>query len=120
MLRRDNNACAGCINFQQQVSNFRVPKALEKNVTDIIKAKLDCGALERSFGPYRNPWFLVPKKAGKYRVISAAQRLNAVTIKDASLPPSAGNFSEQFAMFLLLSLLDLFSSYDQYILAPKS
>ena len=49
-----------------QVSSFRVPKALELKVTEIIKSKLDCGALERSCGPYRNPWFLVPKKVGKY------------------------------------------------------
>ena len=105
---------------QWEVSNFRVPKALDKNVTEIINAKLDCGALEKSFGPYRNPWFLVPKKAGKYRLINAAQRLNAVTIKDASLPPSADDFSEEFAGFPLLSLLDLFSGYDQYILAPES
>ena len=83
----------------------------------MIKAKLDCGPLERSYGPYRNKWFLVPKKAEKYRLINAAQRLNAVTIKDASLPPSADDFNEEFAGFPLLSLLDLFSGYDQCILA---
>ena len=103
-----------------QVSNFRVPKALEQNVTEIIKAKLDCGALERSFGPYCNPWFLVPKKTETNRLINAAQRLNAVTIKDVSLPPSADDFSEEFAGFPLLSLLDRFSGYDQCILAPES
>ena len=62
----------------------------------------------------------VPKKAGKYRLINAAQRFNAVTIKDASLPPSADDFSEEFAGFALLSLLDLFSGYDQCILVPES
>ena len=63
---------------------------------------------------------MVPKKAGKYRLINAAQRHNAVTIKDASLPPSTDNFSEEFVGFPLFSLLDLFSSYDQWILAPES
>ena len=63
---------------------------------------------------------LVPKKAGKYRVINAAQRLNAVTIKDVSLPPSADDFSEKFARFPLLSLLDLLLGYDKCILAPES
>jgi len=72
-----------------QVANFRVPKALEREVIEIIRKKLECGALERCCGPYRNPWFLVPKKDKGYRLINAAQRLNAVTIKDASLPPSA-------------------------------
>ena len=103
-----------------QTASFRVPKALEGHVTEIIKAKIDCRVLERSCGPYRNLWFLVPKKAGKYRLINAAQRLNSVTIKDASLPPSADDFSEEFAQCLLLSLLHLFSRYDQYILAPES
>ena len=76
-----------------QAVSFRVPKALEKHVTEIIKAKINCCALERSCGPYRNPWFPVPKKVGKYRWINAAQRLNVVTIKVASLPPSHDDFS---------------------------
>ena len=91
-----------------QVSNFKVPKALGRNIMQIIKAKLDCRALERSFAPYRNPWFLVPKKAGKYRLINAAQRLNAVTTQDVSLPPAADDFREEFSRFPLLSPLDLF------------
>ena len=76
-------------------------------------------ALERSCGPYRNLWFLVPKKAGKYRSINGAQRLNEVTNKDVSLLPSADDFSEKFAEFPLLSFLELFSQYDQCILAPE-
>jgi len=78
---------------------------------------LECGALERCCDPYHNPWFLVPKKDKGYRLINAAQRLNAVTIKDASLPPSAEEYSEDFAGFPVLSLLDLFSGYDQMALA---
>ena len=50
-------------------------------------------------------------------MINAAQRLNAVTIKDASLPPSAEEYSEDFAGLPELSLLDLFSGYDQMALA---
>ena len=79
-----------------------------------MKKKLECVALERCCGPYRNPWFLVPKKSRVYHLINTAQRLNTVTIKDASLPPSADEFSEEFAGFPLLSLLDLFSGYDQW------
>ena len=45
-----------------QAKNFKVLKALEGEVIDIIKDRMQCGALEWSFGPYRNPWFLVPKK----------------------------------------------------------
>jgi len=100
-----------------QVANFKVPKALEGEVIEIIRKKLECGALERCCGPYRNSWFLVPKKDKGYRLINTAQRLNAVTIKDASLPPSAEEYSEDFAGFSVLSLLDLFSGYDQMALA---
>ena len=60
------------------------------------------------------------KKAWKYRLINSAQGLNAVTIRDTSLPPSADDFSEEFAGFPLPCLLDLFSCYDQCILAPDS
>ena len=81
---------------------------------------MECGALERSFGLYRNPWFLVPKKSGKYRLINSAQKLNAGTIRDASLPPTVDEFSEEFAGFPLISVLDLFSGYDQYSLDPLS
>jgi len=56
-----------------QAVNFRVPKALEGEVVDIVKKNLECGALERCCGPYRNPWFLVPKNSGGYRLINAAQ-----------------------------------------------
>jgi len=103
-----------------QAANFRVPKALEGEVVDIVKKKLECGALERCCELYHNPWFLVPKKNGGYRLINAAQRLNAVTIKDASLPLSSEEYSEDFTGFPLLSLLDLFSGYDQCKLDPSS
>ena len=104
-----------------QAKNFKVPKALEGELVRIIKHRIDCGALERSFGPYRNPWFLVLKKqTGKYRLINSAQKLNAVTIKDASLPPTVDEFSKEFAGYLLISLLDLFSGYDQCALAKES
>jgi len=46
--------------------------------------------------------------------------LNAVTIKDASLPLSSEKYSEDLAGFPLLSLLDLFSGYDQCELDPSS
>jgi len=53
-------------------------------------------------------------------LINAAQRLNTITIKDASLPLSSEEYSEDFAGFPLLLLLDLFSGYDQCELDPSS
>lgn len=52
-----------------QVPSFHIPKALMSEVTKICEDRLQCGTLEPSFGPYRNPWFLVKKKNGKYRLI---------------------------------------------------
>jgi len=49
-----------------QVANFRVTKALEGEVIEIIQKKLECRALERCCGPYHNPWFLVSKKDEGY------------------------------------------------------
>ena len=39
-----------------QAKNFKVPKALEGEVINIMKDRMDCRALERSFRPYRNPY----------------------------------------------------------------
>ena len=121
-----------------QEPSFRIPAALQEVSIRLIQDRLDCGTIERSFGPYRNPWFLVPKKgyekdeegnqvldrAGKpiqrHRLINCAQKINAVTICDASLPPAADDFSERFAGYPLISLLDLFSGYDQCSPARES
>jgi len=56
-----------------QAVNFRVPKALEGEVLDIIKKKLECVALERYYRPYQDPWFLISKQSGGYRLINAVQ-----------------------------------------------
>lgn len=55
----------------------------------------------------------MPKKTGGYRLINTAQKLNEVTMEDASLPPYLDEYREDFVGFPLLSLLDLFSGYDQ-------
>jgi hypothetical protein len=59
------------------------------------------------------------KPIQRYRLISSAQRINAVTIRDASLPP-VDEVSERFAGFPLVTLLDLYSGYDQCTLAEAS
>jgi len=46
-------------------------------------------------------------------LINTAQKLNEVTMEDASLPPYLDEYREDFVGFPLLSLLDLFSGYDQ-------
>lgn len=104
-----------------QAANFPCPRALLPIVIKMLKDRLDRGALEFSEGPYRNPWFLVKKKKpGEYRLINSATHLNAVTRRDANLPPSVDEFAEEFAGCQIASLVDLYSGYDQMVLHPKS
>ncbi|KAJ9246723.1 hypothetical protein DTO195F2_9270 [Paecilomyces variotii] len=103
-----------------QAKSFPVPKALHGIAQGMVKERMNAGILERSQGPYRNPWFLVKKKSGKYRLINAAMEVNRVTIRDANLPPSADEFSEEFSGMLVSTLIDLFSGYDQLELAEES
>jgi hypothetical protein len=53
-------------------------------------------------------------------MINNAQKLNAVTIHDAGLPPSADEFAECFAGHLVYTIGDLFSGYDQVSLHVDS
>jgi hypothetical protein len=87
----------------------------------MLKDRLERGVLEKYEGAYRNPWFLVAKKeVGEYRLINAAMKMNKVTLRDANLPPSVDEFSEEFTGCIAASLVDFFSGYDQLRLALKS
>ena len=97
-----------------QTPSFPLPRALVPMVIEMLKDRLQRGTLEPCHGPYRNPWFIVKKKEkNKYRLINAALDMNKVTIRDANLPPSVDEFSEDFAGCHIASLIDLFSGYDQ-------
>jgi len=104
-----------------QVPGFPVPKALVPMVVKMLRERLKNGVLEHCSGPYRNPWFLVKKKKpGEFRLINAAMEINRRTIRDANLPPSVDDFSEEFAGCKVASLIDFFSGYDQVELDVKS
>lgn len=104
-----------------QEKSFHCPKALFPVVAKMLQERLDRGVLEKSDGPYRNPWFLVAKKAaGTYRLINAAMKMNSVTLRDANIPPSVDEFSEEFAGCFCASLIDFFSGYDQLTLDVRS
>jgi RNase H-like domain found in reverse transcriptase/Integrase zinc binding domain/Reverse transcriptase (RNA-dependent DNA polymerase) len=103
-----------------QARGFAVPRALDGIVIEMLKERMAQGLLEHCQGPYRNPWFLVKKKSGKYRMVNAAMEINRVTIRDANLPPVADEFAEEFAGMHMTSLIDFFSGYDQVELAKES
>ena len=61
------------------------------------------------------------KKAnGTYRMINDVQPLNKVTIRDAGMPPSVDEFSEDFAGYPIVTAVDYYSGYNQITLDRKS
>ena len=86
----------------------------------MLQRKLKIGVLEPCYSPYRNPWYLIKKTtSGKYRLVNLTVELNTVTIRDANLPPSADDLSEEFAGCTISSLIDFFSGYDEVELAKE-
>jgi hypothetical protein len=94
-----------------QAPSFPVPKALQKIVCEMIDERIKAGILEPCLGPYRNPWFLAKKQNGRYRLINSAIHMNRVTIKDATLPPVADGFSEEFPGLQTASYVDFMSGH---------
>ena len=76
--------------------------------------------MEECYGLYRNPWFLIKKKNGKHRFINSAIHMNRVTIRDAMTPPNIDEFLEDVAARLLVSLVDVFSGFDNITLHGES
>ena len=121
-----------------KAASFRIPPAQHDTSLRLSQDILACGTSERSFEPYGNPWFWVEKpkfekdqegelvlqRAGKdfkrYRLINLAQKINAVLIPDASLPPAVEEFSQEFAGYPVVSLVDLFSGNGKCTLDPAS
>ena len=104
-----------------QAPSFPVPRALQGIVIKMLQERLDAGLLEPCDGPYRNSWFLVGKKeSGKYRLINSATCINAVTRRDAGLPPDIEEFVSDFAGMRMMTLMDMFSGYDQLTLDLRS
>jgi hypothetical protein len=60
------------------------------------------------------------KKPREYKLINLVIHLNAVIRRDANLPPSINEFIDEFIGYYITSLVDLYSSYDQILLYPKS
>jgi hypothetical protein len=103
-----------------QSKSIPIPKPLLPKVIDLLRQRIQRGIIEEGHGSYRNNWFLVLKKDGGLRLINDAQKANKVTIRDAFTPPAAEEFSEDFGGCKVISLLDLFSGYDQVTLDEKS
>ena len=104
-----------------QHPGFAIPESLQEKTIEMVKERLAIGAIEPCHGHYRNPWYVIGKKEkGKYRLINACTEMNRVTLRDATLPPMADDFAENFAGCSVASLVDWFSGYDQISLDLKS
>ena len=65
----------------------------------ILKDRINKEILEFYYKPYRNQWFIVKKKNGKYRLVNHAAELNRYTIRDANMPPNINTFLKEFHFF---------------------
>jgi hypothetical protein len=86
----------------------------------VFKHKISAGVYELSQSAYRSRWFCVLKKSGKLRIVHDLQPLNAITIRDAGLPPIVDDFIEPFAGRQCYTVFDLFWGFDARKVHPSS
>ena len=98
-----------------------IPRGILDQVTQIIQNKWKSGVYEPSSSSYNSRWFCVLKKDKKsLRLVHSLEPLNAVTIKNAAMPPYTEVVAEDFAGRSIYTTLDLYVSFDQRQLHPDS
>jgi hypothetical protein len=103
-----------------QIFEFQIFKALIEIVAKMIRNRIKNDVLKFCYEFYRNSWFLVKKKKKeKYRLINVVLKMNRVIIRNANLFSAIDEFSEKFADYAIVSLVNLFSEYDQLSLIEK-
>ncbi|GBG67228.1 hypothetical protein CBR_g84891 [Chara braunii] len=90
----------------------------ERKVVDYRDGKIGTHVADYSSGPYASPWFCFIKPNETLRWVQDLQRLNAVTVRDAGGLPNADALSESCTGRPLISLIDLYSGYDQFPVYP--
>jgi hypothetical protein len=60
------------------------------------------------------------KKLKEYRLINLATYLNVIIRQDTNLPPFINEFTNEFIGYYIISLVDLYSGYNQILLYFKS
>ena len=98
--------------------HLRIPLGLRDRLIAEIKRKIKMGVLEPSNSSYRARWFVVPKKDGGLRIVWNLEPLNAVTIRDAGVPPIIDETVEAFAGCTCYTLLDIYIGYDHRLIHP--
>jgi hypothetical protein len=100
--------------------NIPIPPGIRDKVIELLKHKMSAGVYETSQSAYRSRWFCVLKKSGKLRIVHDLQPLNAITIRDAGLPPIIDDFVEPFAGRQCYTVFDLFWGFDARKIDPAS
>jgi hypothetical protein len=78
----------------------------------MLKDRIDREILEPYYGPYRNLWFIVKKKDGKYRLVNHAAEFNRYIIRDANLSLNVDIFFKKFVGYVVASFINFFFGYD--------
>ena len=98
-----------------------IPRGILSEVIKIIEDKWRSGVYEPSSSSYNSRWFCVFKKDGKsLRLVHSLEPLNAVTVRNAAMPPYTDVVTEDFARRSIYTTLDLYVSFDQRQLHENS
>ncbi|GBG91885.1 hypothetical protein CBR_g53943 [Chara braunii] len=89
-----------------------------KKVVDYLDGKMRTYVADYSSGPYASPSFCFINPKGTLRWVQDLQRLNAVTVRDVGGLPNADALSESCVGRPIISLIDLYSGYDQFPVYP--
>lgn len=100
-----------------------IPIAIRQMVREEIRRLEDEGKFEPSVASYRSAMFPVAKKPGSkppVRLVLSVEELNAVTVRDASVPPNINEYAESFVGYSIYGIGDMFSGFDACWLAKGS
>ncbi len=87
----------------------------------MLRERLQKDFIKLFYTLYRNPYFLIKKKEeNKYRLINNIIEINRVIIRDGNLSPTINEFLEEFNNYIITSLIDFFSDYNQVELDERS
>ena len=101
--------------------NILIPPSSWDQVIQIIKDRIASGVYEPSATAYHFHWFCVLKQDRKTLcLVHDLQPLNAVTMKDSSVPPFIEHLAESFGGHAIYRMMDLFVGYDQRLLHVES
>lgn len=102
---RDKNAFWRCKSIPLGIKR---PAAVE-----ILSDMLKNGQLQYSSAAYRNPWFLIPKKDGRHRMLIDLRELNKHVELEGGHPQSTDELTSELSGRLFNTLIDVQNAYFQ-------